>query len=121
MTSGDEEDHDNEITPKDNKEDEDHKDDEDDEDNKDDKDHDNHDGEITSEDDEDDDDNDDDDDDNDDNEDVGAFKNKVEGGVPCASHSTLIKKLHILNHTPTYQCSIIKNEKIDLLIKKLLE
>jgi hypothetical protein len=41
--------------------------------------------------------------------------------VPCASHSTLIKKLHILNQTPTYQCIIIENEKIDLLIKKLLE
>ena len=58
---------------------------EDDEESKDDEDHDDHDGEITSEDDDDDDDN------------VGAFNNEVEGGGPSAPHSTLIKKLHILN------------------------
>ena len=113
ITREDKEDHDNKITSKDDKEDEDH---EDDEDNEDDKDHDNHDGEITSK------DNKDNDDDNDDNnDDVGAFNNEVEGGVSCAPHSTLIKKMHILNQTPTYQCSIIEKDEIDLLIKKLLE
>jgi hypothetical protein len=113
ITSEDKEDHDNKITNKDDEEDEDH---EDDEDNEDDKDHDNHDDKITSEDDKD---NDDDNDDN--NDDVGAFNNEVEGGVPCAPHSTLIKKLHILNQTPTYRRSIIEKDEIDLLIKKLLE
>ena len=82
---------------------------EDDEESKDDEDHDDHDGEITSEDDDDDDDN------------VGAFINEVEGGVPSAPHSTLIKKLHILNQTPTYRRSVIEKDEIDLLIKKLLE
>ena len=89
ITSKDEEDHDNEITSEDDEEDEGH---EDDEDNEDDEDHDDHDGEITSEDDKDDD-----DDDDDDNDDGEAFNNEVEGGVPCAPHSTLINKLHILN------------------------
>ncbi len=60
-------------------------------------------------------DNDDDDDDN-----VGAFNNEVEGG-PCAPHSIFIKKLHILNQTPTYQRNDIEKEEIDLLIKKLLK
>jgi len=60
-----------------------------------------------------------DDDDDDDNDDVGAFSNEVEGGVPGAPHSTLIKKLHILNQTPTYQCSVIEKDEIDLLMKKI--
>jgi hypothetical protein len=104
ITSKDKEDHDNKITNKDDEEDEDH---EDDEDNEDDKDHDNHDGEITSEDDKD---NDDDNDDN--NDDVGAFNNEVEGGVPCAPHSTLIKKLHILNQTLTYRPASSKRMRL---------
>ncbi len=41
--------------------------------------------------------------------------------MPGAPHSTLIKKLHILNKTPTYRCSIIEKEEIDLLIKRLHE
>jgi hypothetical protein len=52
---------------------------------------------------------------------VGAFINEVEGGVPSAPHSILIKKLHILSQTPTYQCSVNEKEEIDLLIKILLE
>ena len=60
--------------------------------------------------------------DNDDNDDdnVGGFNNEVEGGVPCAPHSIFIKKLHILNQTPTYQRNDIEKEEINLLIKKLL-
>ena len=41
--------------------------------------------------------------------------------MPSAPHSTMIKNLHILNQTPTYQCSDIDNEEIDHLIKKLHE
>jgi len=86
---------------------EDVKDHEDDEDDKGNKDKEDHNDEITSE------DNKDDEDQEDDN--VGAFSNEVEQGVPGAYTD---QKIAYLNQTPTYRCSIIENEKIDLLIKK---
>ena len=62
--------------------------------------------EEDDEDDEDDEDNEDEEDEEDDkdhkDDDVGAFSNEVEGEVPGTPHSTLIKRLHILNQTPTY-------------------
>jgi hypothetical protein len=60
-----------------------------------------------------------DDEDEEDEEDVGAFSNEVEGGVPSAPHSTLIKRLHILNQKPIYQRSDTEKDDIDLLIKQL--
>jgi len=51
--------------------------------------------------------------------DVGTFSNEVEGGVPCAPHSTLIKRLHILNQTPSYRRSDDEKDEIDLLMEKL--
>ena len=95
-----------------NKDDEDHEDDKDDEDKEDDEDE-------EDEEDEEDDKNDEDEEDDEDDDDVGTFSNKVEGGVPGAPHSTLIKQLHILNQTPTYRRSVIEKDEIDLLIKKL--
>jgi hypothetical protein len=100
---------------------------EDNEDNEDDEDDEDHDSQISSEDHEDDEDDEDnkydkfdkDNEDEGDEEDVGAFSNEVEGGVPSAPHSTLIKRLHILNQTPTYQRSDTKKDEIDLLIKQL--
>ena len=90
----------------------------DDDNNKDDDDYKCHEDNEDDEDDEDDEvDNKDDKDHDDDN--VGAFSNEEEGGVPGVPHSTLIKKLHILNQTPTYQRSVIEKDEIDLLIKKL--
>ena len=89
------------------------KDHEDDKDDEDDEDMEDHDDKITSKDNKCNEDQEDDD--------MGAFSNEVEGRVPGAPHSTLIKKLQILNQTPTYRRSIIENEKIDLLIKKLLQ
>ena len=66
---------------------------------------------------EDDDENNKDDDDNVNDDDVGTFSNEVEGGVPSAPHSTWIKRLHILNQTPSYRSDVEKDE-IDLLMKK---
>ena len=43
----------------------------------------------------------------------------LEGGVPCAPHSTMIKRLHNLNQTPSYRRSVIEKNEIDHLIKKL--
>jgi hypothetical protein len=60
-----------------------------------------------------------DDDDDVNDEDVGTFSNEVEGGVPCAPHSTFIKRLHYLNQTPSYRRSVIENNEIIQLIKKL--
>jgi hypothetical protein len=87
----------------------DHKDDEDDEDDEDHEDH--EDGEDDHEDDE--------DDDNDD--DVGTFSNEVEGGVPCAPHTTWIKRLHILNQTPTYRRTDNEENEIKVLIENLIQ
>ena len=108
--------HDGQISSKDDNDNEDddykgHEDDEDDEDDKDDED---------DEDDEDDRDEEDEEDDKDHEEnDMRAFSNEVEGGVPCAPHSTLIKKLHILNQTPNYRRSDAEKDAIDHLMKKL--
>jgi hypothetical protein len=73
------------------------------------------------EDDEDSEDNDNDNEDNDDNDDdVGCFSNEgVEGGVPCAPHLAWIKRLHILNQTPSYRRSDAEKDEIDHLMKKL--
>jgi hypothetical protein len=60
-----------------------------------------------------------DDDDNDD--DVGCFSNEVEGGVPCAPHTTWIKRLHNLNQTPSYRRSDAEKNEIENLMKKLNE
>ena len=74
---------------------------------------------IENEDDVDDDENNEDDEDDVNDEDVGTFRNEVEGGVPCAPHSTFIKRLHYLNQTPSYRRSVIENNEIIQLIKKL--
>jgi hypothetical protein len=66
-----------------NEDDDDYEDHEDNEENKDDEDH---------EDDDEDDDDDEDKEDNEDDDDAGTFSNEVEGGVPGAPHSTLIRK-----------------------------
>jgi hypothetical protein len=96
----------NEDNNNDHDDDEDHEDDEDDEDYHDHVDDNNHEDNEDNEDDEDDD-------------DVGTFSNEVEGGVPGAPHLTLIKKLHYLNQTPSYRRSVIENNEIIQLIKKL--
>jgi len=69
--------------------------------------------------DEDDDENNEDDDDDVNDDDVGTFSNEVEGGVPSAPHLTWIKRLHILNQTPSYRRSDVEKDEIDLLMKKL--
>ena len=74
---------------------------------------------IENEDDVDDDEDNEDDEDDVNDEDVGTFRNEVEGGVPCAPHSTFIKRLHYLNQTPSYRRSVIENNEIIQLIKKL--
>ena len=56
-----------------------------------------------------------------DGDNVGVFINEVEGGVPSAPHSLLIKRLHILNQTPSYRRSDNEKEEIDLHIKNLLK
>ena len=77
-------------------------------------------GHEDDEDDEDDRDEEDEEDDKDHKEnDMGAFSNEVEGGVPCVPHSTLTKKIHILNQTPNYQRSDAEKDAIDHLMKKL--
>ena len=53
--------------------------------------------------------------------DVGSFMNKVEGGVPCAPHSSSVSELLELNKTPSYQRSNIENERIKLLVQNLTE
>jgi hypothetical protein len=62
-----------------------------------------------------------DDDDDVNDEDVGTFSNEVEGGVPCAPHTTWIKRLHNLNQTPSYRRSDADKYEIKNLMKKLNE
>jgi hypothetical protein len=77
---------------------------------------------IENEDDEEDEDDDKDNEDDDDNDDdVGCFSNEVEGGVPCAPHTTWIKRLHNLNQTPSYRRSDADKYEIKNLMKKLNE
>ena len=60
-------------------------------------------------------------DDDNNNDDVGCFSNEVEGGVPCAPHTTWIKRLHNLNQTPSYRRSDSEKYEIKNLMKKLNE
>ena len=60
-------------------------------------------------------------DDDDNNDDVGCFSNEVEGGVPCAPHTTWIKRLHNLNQTPSYRRSDAEKYEIQNIMKKLNE
>jgi hypothetical protein len=105
------EDNEDDYDDKDNKSYKDHKDDEDDEDEEDHKDGEDH---LHGEDHED-------DEDDDCDDDVGTFSNEVEGGVPSAPHTSMIKRLLILNQTPTYRRTDNEKNEIDLLIKKLLK
>ena len=127
----DDKDHEDEADHEDNKDHDGQISSEDDEDNEDDK-YDKYDENDENDEDEEDDEDDEDDEDNEDEEDeeddkdhkdddVGAFSNEVEGEVPGTPHSTLIKRLHILNQTPTYRRSDTEKDQIDLLIKELLQ
>ncbi len=121
----DHEDHEDDVDHEDNnndhEDDVDHEVDEVDEDDEDDNDDDEDEDDEDVEDDEDDEDDEDNDDDDEDDDDVGTFSNEVEGGVPGAPHSKLIKRLHLLNQKPNYRRSDTEKDEIDLIMKQFLQ